>query len=147
MTRLVWNPTLGVNSGNLDVPTSIVDGCQWPVRMLEEFALERGYPLYALNVAFNMYSGNRCILVQRTVSEWVQATCGLLSGCGYAVDMLHAFHIRSLRCAGRHVQVRNLAHRWVAAGANNLVCVAQPCPVPMNRTRALGLPAHIKAWR
>eukprot|EP00971_Amphidinium_carterae_P046794 922081-Amphidinium_carterae.1 len=40
-----------------------------PLRMLEEFALESGYPLYALNVALNMYSGNRRILVQGAVSE------------------------------------------------------------------------------
>eukprot|EP00971_Amphidinium_carterae_P312973 6219564-Amphidinium_carterae.2 len=44
-----------------------------PLRMLEDFALESGYPLYALNVALNMYSGNRRILVQGAVSEGVQA--------------------------------------------------------------------------
>eukprot|EP00971_Amphidinium_carterae_P210556 4178082-Amphidinium_carterae.1 len=54
--------------------------------MLEEVALETGYSLYALNVAFNMYFGN---LVQGVVSEGVQAMCGLPPRCGHAVDMLH----------------------------------------------------------
>eukprot|EP00971_Amphidinium_carterae_P057069 1128383-Amphidinium_carterae.2 len=34
------------------------------------------------------------------------ATCGLPPGCGHAVDMLHAFLIRSFKCAGGHVEVR-----------------------------------------
>eukprot|EP00971_Amphidinium_carterae_P018619 367147-Amphidinium_carterae.1 len=71
-----------------------------PVRKLEEFALESRYPCYALNVALNMYSGNRRVLVQGAVSEGVQAMCGLPPGCGYA------FLIRSLRCAGRQIEVR-----------------------------------------
>eukprot|EP00971_Amphidinium_carterae_P187687 3725011-Amphidinium_carterae.1 len=67
------------------------------LRVFEDFALESGYPLHVLNVALNMYSGNRCTLVQG-VREKVQA---------HAVDnMLHAFHIRSLRCAGRQVELR-----------------------------------------
>eukprot|EP00971_Amphidinium_carterae_P176095 3490676-Amphidinium_carterae.2 len=76
-----------------------------PLHMLEELAIESGYPLYALNVALNMYSGNRCILVQGAVSDSVTATCGLPLSCGHAVDMLHAFLIRSLKCAGRMVEV------------------------------------------
>eukprot|EP00971_Amphidinium_carterae_P158964 3151879-Amphidinium_carterae.4 len=53
-----------------------------------------------------MYSGNRRILIQSAVSEGVTATCGLPPGCGHAVDMLHAFLIKLLRCAGRQVEVR-----------------------------------------
>eukprot|EP00971_Amphidinium_carterae_P055680 1097796-Amphidinium_carterae.1 len=53
-----------------------------------------------------MYSGQRRILVQGAVSDGVTATCGLPLGCGHAVDMLHAFLITSLRCAGRQVEVR-----------------------------------------
>eukprot|EP00971_Amphidinium_carterae_P215903 4285631-Amphidinium_carterae.1 len=71
------------------------------LRMLEEFALESSYPLYVLNVVFNMYNGNRRILVQDAISEGVQTTCGFPPGCGRAVDLLHAFLIHSLRCAGK----------------------------------------------
>eukprot|EP00971_Amphidinium_carterae_P171455 3398698-Amphidinium_carterae.1 len=81
---------------------------QVPLSMLEQFAIESGYPPYALNVALNIYSGQRRILVQGAVSEGVTATCGLPPGCGHAVDMLHAacFLIKSLRCLGREVDVR-----------------------------------------
>eukprot|EP00971_Amphidinium_carterae_P060505 1197579-Amphidinium_carterae.1 len=74
---------------------------QHPLSMLEQFAIESGYPLYALNVALNMCSGQRRILVQGAVSEGVTAMCDLPPGCGHAVDMLHAFLIKSLCCAGR----------------------------------------------
>eukprot|EP00971_Amphidinium_carterae_P350643 6491664-Amphidinium_carterae.2 len=47
-----------------------------PLSMLEQFAIDSGYPLYALNVPLD------------------------------AVDMLHACLIMSLRCAGRQVEVR-----------------------------------------
>eukprot|EP00971_Amphidinium_carterae_P279337 5545376-Amphidinium_carterae.1 len=77
-----------------------------PLSMLEQLAIESGCPLCALNVALNMYSGQRRMLVQGAVSEGVTATCGLPPGCGHAVDMLHAFLIKSLRCAGRQVEVR-----------------------------------------
>eukprot|EP00971_Amphidinium_carterae_P277870 5515465-Amphidinium_carterae.2 len=77
-----------------------------PLSMLEQFAIDRGYPLYALNVAFAMYSGKRRILVQGAVSDGVTATCGLPPGCGHAVDMLHVFLIKSLRCAGNQAEVR-----------------------------------------
>eukprot|EP00971_Amphidinium_carterae_P163778 3247280-Amphidinium_carterae.1 len=53
-----------------------------------------------------MYRGKRRILVQGAVSEGVTATCGLPHGCGHAVDMLHTFLIKTLRCAGRQVEVR-----------------------------------------
>eukprot|EP00971_Amphidinium_carterae_P082696 1635709-Amphidinium_carterae.1 len=53
-----------------------------------------------------MYSGNRRILIQGAVSGAVQSTCGLPPGCGLAVDLLHAFLIRTLQSAGRHVEVR-----------------------------------------
>eukprot|EP00971_Amphidinium_carterae_P247336 4911967-Amphidinium_carterae.2 len=77
-----------------------------PLRMLVEFAIESGYPLHAVNVVLNMYSGTRRILVQGAVSEGVTATCGLPPGSGHPVDLLHAFLIRSLRCAERQVEVR-----------------------------------------
>eukprot|EP00971_Amphidinium_carterae_P259121 5142269-Amphidinium_carterae.1 len=51
---------------------------------LEQFAIERGFPLYALNCALNVYSGNRHILIQGAVSGAqgaVQSTCGLPPGC------------------------------------------------------------------
>eukprot|EP00971_Amphidinium_carterae_P136280 2700252-Amphidinium_carterae.1 len=51
-----------------------------------------------------MYSGNRRILIQGAVSGAVQSTCGLPPGCGLAVDLLHAFLIRTLQSAGRHVE-------------------------------------------
>eukprot|EP00971_Amphidinium_carterae_P294640 5850538-Amphidinium_carterae.1 len=72
-----------------------------PLAQLEQFAIERGFPLHALNCALNMYSGNRRILLQGAVSTAVQSTCGLPPGCGLAVDLLHAFLIRSLQSAGR----------------------------------------------
>eukprot|EP00971_Amphidinium_carterae_P047761 940545-Amphidinium_carterae.1 len=77
-----------------------------PLAQLEQFAIERGFPLYALNCALNMYSGSRRILIQGAVSTAVQSTCGLPPGCGLAVDLLHAFLIRTLQSAGRHVEVR-----------------------------------------
>eukprot|EP00971_Amphidinium_carterae_P184856 3670010-Amphidinium_carterae.1 len=52
-----------------------------PLAQLEQFAIERGFPLYALNCALNMYSGSR-ILIQGAVSDPVQSTCGLTHGCG-----------------------------------------------------------------
>eukprot|EP00971_Amphidinium_carterae_P103979 2059325-Amphidinium_carterae.1 len=77
-----------------------------PLAQLEQFAIEPqfecGLPLYALNCALNMYSGSRWILV----SESVKSTCGLPPGCGLAVDLLHAFLIRTLQSAGRQVEVR-----------------------------------------
>eukprot|EP00971_Amphidinium_carterae_P323162 6422355-Amphidinium_carterae.1 len=53
-----------------------------------------------------MYSGQCRILSQGAVSEAVQVTCGLPPGCGLAVDLLHAFLVRTLRSAGRQVEVR-----------------------------------------
>eukprot|EP00971_Amphidinium_carterae_P319367 6347384-Amphidinium_carterae.1 len=52
-----------------------------------------------------MYSGSRRILIQVAVSDSVQSTCGLPPGCGLAVDLLHAFLIRTLQSAGRQVEV------------------------------------------
>eukprot|EP00971_Amphidinium_carterae_P330704 6463872-Amphidinium_carterae.1 len=91
-----------------------------PLAQLEQFAIERGVPLYALNCALNMYSGNRRILLQGAVSNAVQSTCGLPPGCGLAVDLLHAFLIRTLQSAGRQVEVRNYVDDMVlvAAGAH-----------------------------
>eukprot|EP00971_Amphidinium_carterae_P256966 5101521-Amphidinium_carterae.1 len=77
-----------------------------PLAQLEQFAIERGFPLYALNCALSMYSGSRRILIQGAVSEAVQSTCGLPPGCGLAIDLLHAFLIRTLQSAGRQVEVR-----------------------------------------
>eukprot|EP00971_Amphidinium_carterae_P271440 5386223-Amphidinium_carterae.1 len=57
---------------------------QVPLAQLEQFAIERGFAVYALNCALNMYSGNRRILIQGAVSEAVQSTCGLPPGCGLA---------------------------------------------------------------
>eukprot|EP00971_Amphidinium_carterae_P081681 1616009-Amphidinium_carterae.2 len=126
-----------------------------------------------------MYSGQRRILVQGAVSEGVTTTCG----CGHAVDMLHAFLNKSLRCVGRQVGVRKYVDDMVLISSgpglptSRLWCYAMglsPCkgklwkvwravdtqwfawrnPVQqerigsfrpsMYRTRALGLPAHVK---
>eukprot|EP00971_Amphidinium_carterae_P134074 2656924-Amphidinium_carterae.1 len=46
------------------------------------------------------------ILIQGAVSASVKSTCGLPPGCGLAVDLLHAFLIRTLQRAGRQVEVR-----------------------------------------
>eukprot|EP00971_Amphidinium_carterae_P244928 4863188-Amphidinium_carterae.1 len=72
-----------------EVPAGIFLDCskcheRVPLAKLEQFALERGFPLYALNVALNMYSGHRRILIQGAVSDAVEATCGLPPGCGFA---------------------------------------------------------------
>eukprot|EP00971_Amphidinium_carterae_P350262 6491460-Amphidinium_carterae.2 len=40
------------------------------------------------------------------VSEPVTATHGMPLGCGHAVDLLHAFLLKTLQSAGRHVSVR-----------------------------------------
>eukprot|EP00971_Amphidinium_carterae_P238978 4743890-Amphidinium_carterae.1 len=57
-----------------------------PFSGLDEFAIETGYPLHALSVALNMYSGKGRILVQGAVSEGVTATCGLPPGCGRSLE-------------------------------------------------------------
>eukprot|EP00971_Amphidinium_carterae_P000537 10925-Amphidinium_carterae.1 len=74
--------------------------CYERVRLaqLEQFAIERGFPLYAPNCALNMYSGSRRILIQG--ADAVQSTCGLPPGCGLVVDLLRAFLIRILHSAG-----------------------------------------------
>eukprot|EP00971_Amphidinium_carterae_P295058 5859002-Amphidinium_carterae.1 len=46
-----------------------------PLGMLEQFAKESGYPLYTLNVALNMYRGQRRILVQ---GAWLTVSTGSL---------------------------------------------------------------------
>eukprot|EP00971_Amphidinium_carterae_P201622 4000880-Amphidinium_carterae.2 len=48
-----------------------------PLHTLETFALESGYPLYALYAALDMYSGRRRVLLQGAVSEPVTATHGM----------------------------------------------------------------------
>eukprot|EP00971_Amphidinium_carterae_P147075 2914489-Amphidinium_carterae.1 len=77
-----------------------------PLSMFEVFAIESGCPLHVLNVAFNTYNCTRRILVQGGVREGVTATCGLPPGRRHAVDLLHVFPIKSLRCALRQVEVR-----------------------------------------
>eukprot|EP00971_Amphidinium_carterae_P256318 5089340-Amphidinium_carterae.2 len=57
-----------------------------PLAQLEQFAIERGFPLYALNASLNMHSGRRRILIQAAVSDAVQ-TCSLPPGCRLAVDL------------------------------------------------------------
>eukprot|EP00971_Amphidinium_carterae_P349340 6490968-Amphidinium_carterae.4 len=76
-----------------------------PLRSLETFALESGYPTYALYAAVDMYSGRRRILIQGAVSEAVQTTHGMPLGCGHAVDLLHAFLLKTLQSAGSKVEV------------------------------------------
>eukprot|EP00971_Amphidinium_carterae_P350462 6491558-Amphidinium_carterae.2 len=77
-----------------------------PLQTLEAFALESGYPLYALYAALDMYAGRRSVLRQGAVSEPVTAIHGMPPGCGHAVDLLHAFLLMTLKSAGRHVSVR-----------------------------------------
>eukprot|EP00971_Amphidinium_carterae_P053205 1048061-Amphidinium_carterae.1 len=77
-----------------------------PLHKLEAFALDSGYPLYALYAALDMYAGKRRVLLQGAVSEPVTATHGMPPGCGHAVDLLHAFLLKTLQSAGRHVSVR-----------------------------------------
>eukprot|EP00971_Amphidinium_carterae_P332197 6466234-Amphidinium_carterae.1 len=63
--------------------------------MLEEFALESGYPLYTLNVAFNMYSGNRRILVcawrQVEVRKYVDDMVLISSGPNFTGNLCFAY--------------------------------------------------------
>eukprot|EP00971_Amphidinium_carterae_P159203 3156356-Amphidinium_carterae.1 len=149
------------------------------LRMLEEFALESAYPLHALNVALNMhivlYNGSRCILVKGAISEGVTARVVSRSAVDNAVDMMHAFLVRSLRCpsfphCGQYasqlasdccgLNVNYEKFGVPEAGPNrdlgvdtqwfawrNLVQQKHISffNVSMNRTRALGLPAHVKA--
>eukprot|EP00971_Amphidinium_carterae_P154596 3065692-Amphidinium_carterae.2 len=53
-----------------------------------------------------MYVGRRRVLLQGAVSEPVTATHGMPPGCGHAVDLLHAFLLKTLQSVGRHVSVR-----------------------------------------
>eukprot|EP00971_Amphidinium_carterae_P033977 668889-Amphidinium_carterae.1 len=90
-----------------------------PLQTLETFALESGYPMYALYAALDMYSGRRRVLLQGAVSEPVTATHGMPPGCGHAVDLLHAFLLKTLKSTGRHVTVRKYVDDMVlvASGA------------------------------
>eukprot|EP00971_Amphidinium_carterae_P284378 5645757-Amphidinium_carterae.1 len=45
-----------------------------PLSKLEQFALESGYPLYALYACLDMYSGRRRVLIQGSFSSLVTAT-------------------------------------------------------------------------
>eukprot|EP00971_Amphidinium_carterae_P193317 3836290-Amphidinium_carterae.1 len=65
-----------------------------PLAKLEQFALERGFPHYAL-----------------------QVTGGLPPRCGLAVDLLHAFLVGTLRSAGRQVEVRKYVDNMVLVAA------------------------------
>eukprot|EP00971_Amphidinium_carterae_P301187 5983845-Amphidinium_carterae.1 len=47
-------------------------------------------------------------------------TCGLLPGSGHAVDMPHAFLILSVRCAGRHFEVRMYVDDMVLASLTSV---------------------------
>eukprot|EP00971_Amphidinium_carterae_P337970 6475078-Amphidinium_carterae.4 len=53
-----------------------------------------------------MYTGRRRILIQGAVSDPVQATHGMPPGCGHAVDLLHAFLIKTTQSAGPKVEAR-----------------------------------------
>eukprot|EP00971_Amphidinium_carterae_P166228 3294739-Amphidinium_carterae.2 len=64
-----------------------------------------------------MYSGSRRILIQGAVSDAVQSTRELPPGCGLAVDLLHAFLIRTLQSAGRQVEVRKYVDNMVLVAA------------------------------
>eukprot|EP00971_Amphidinium_carterae_P129502 2564928-Amphidinium_carterae.1 len=104
-----------------------------------------------------MYRGNRRILAQGAVSDGVQATCGLPPACGHAVDVLHAFLIRSPRqvlasltsvnmcanalktvvlCNAKVWRVRlpqvQITTRDLGVDTQwltiSMICVAQPCP-------------------
>eukprot|EP00971_Amphidinium_carterae_P219712 4362311-Amphidinium_carterae.1 len=77
-----------------------------PHKSLEKFVLESGYPIYALYAALDMYAGHRRILIQGAVSDPVQTTHGMPPGCGHAVDLLHAFLLKTLQSAGSKVEVR-----------------------------------------
>eukprot|EP00971_Amphidinium_carterae_P028535 561611-Amphidinium_carterae.1 len=88
-----------------------------PLAQLEQFAIERSFPLYALNCALSMYSGSRRILIQGAVSDAMQSTCGLPPGCGLAVDLLHASLLRTLQSAGRQVEVRKYVDDMVLVAA------------------------------
>eukprot|EP00971_Amphidinium_carterae_P340162 6478356-Amphidinium_carterae.1 len=48
-----------------------------PLAQLEQFAIERGFPLYVLNCALNMYRGSRRVLIQGAVGGGL--TCCMLS--------------------------------------------------------------------
>eukprot|EP00971_Amphidinium_carterae_P183417 3640459-Amphidinium_carterae.2 len=77
-----------------------------PFTTLKTFALESGYPTYALYAALDMYAGHRRILIQGAVSEPVRATHGMPPGCGHSVDLLHSFLLKTLKSAGPLVEVR-----------------------------------------
>eukprot|EP00971_Amphidinium_carterae_P280121 5560519-Amphidinium_carterae.1 len=51
---------------------------------LEQFALESGYPLYALHTCLDMYSSRRRVLIQGAVSSPVTTINGMPPGCGHA---------------------------------------------------------------
>eukprot|EP00971_Amphidinium_carterae_P070931 1402722-Amphidinium_carterae.2 len=76
-----------------------------PLHKLETFALKSGYPFYVLYAEHDMYSGRCRVLIQGAVSQPVTATHGMPPGCGHAVDLLHAFLLKTLQSAGRHISV------------------------------------------
>eukprot|EP00971_Amphidinium_carterae_P004611 92254-Amphidinium_carterae.1 len=54
---------------------------------------------------------------QGAVSDAVQSTCGFPPGCGLAVDLLHAFLVRTLQSAGRQREVRKCVDDMVLVAA------------------------------
>eukprot|EP00971_Amphidinium_carterae_P089629 1774291-Amphidinium_carterae.1 len=53
-----------------------------------------------------MYAGRRRVFLQGAISDPVTATHGMPLVCGHAVDLLHAFLLKTLKSAGRYVFVR-----------------------------------------
>eukprot|EP00971_Amphidinium_carterae_P257184 5105820-Amphidinium_carterae.1 len=66
-----------------------------PLQKLEAFALESGNPWYALYAALDMRSGRQRVFIQGAVSHSASATHGMPPGCGHAVDLLHAFLLKT----------------------------------------------------
>eukprot|EP00971_Amphidinium_carterae_P223601 4436503-Amphidinium_carterae.1 len=65
--------------------------------------------------------------LESAVSEPVHATHGMQLGCGHAVDLLHAFLIKTLQSAGTKVQLRKYVDDMVlvAKGKNFAVHLCQ----------------------
>eukprot|EP00971_Amphidinium_carterae_P256400 5090926-Amphidinium_carterae.1 len=92
--------------------------------------------MYALYAALDMYAGRRRVLLQGAVSEPVTATHGMPPGCGHAVDLLHAFLLKTLKSAGRRVSVRKCVDDMVlvACCLRPLLCWA-PLPwIPVRKS-------------
>eukprot|EP00971_Amphidinium_carterae_P343444 6483193-Amphidinium_carterae.2 len=77
------------------------------------------------------------MLIQGAVGDVVEVTRGLPLGCGLAVDLLHAFLVRTLGSAGQPVEVRASYPLKVRVWYRRLLAGQVTWPLDEHRGRAI----------